>query len=127
MDPFQPFCDTLNRRLFIKQASIGLGAVAMSSAFGSNLMAATSSYQIIPKARRVIFLFMAGAPSQLDLFDYKPGLEKWHGKLLPKEISKGQRVTTMTRGAPVSKNRPAMRWSGSPGSSRQPVRRSKTC
>ena len=98
MDPFQPFCDTLNRRLFIKQASIGLGAVAMSSAFGPNLMATTSSYQITPKAKRVIFLFMAGAPSQLDLFDYKPDLEKWHNKLLPKEISKGQRVTAMTRG-----------------------------
>ena len=40
-----------------------------------------------------LFLFMAGAPSQLDLFDYKPGLEKYHGKPLPKEISKGQRVT----------------------------------
>ena len=98
MDPFQPFCDTLNRRLFIQQASIGLGAVAMSSAFGSNSIAASSSYQITPKAKRAIFLFMAGAPSQLDLFDYKPDLEKWHGKLLPKEISKGQRVTAMTRG-----------------------------
>ena len=50
------------------------------------------------KAKRVIFLFMAGAPSQLDLFDYKPGLEKLHGQSLPPEISRGQRVTTMTRG-----------------------------
>ena len=39
------------------------------------------------KAKRVIFLFMAGAPSQLDLFDYKPNLEKLHAKPLPKEIS----------------------------------------
>ena len=50
------------------------------------------------KRKRVIFLFMAGAPSQLDLFDYKPELEKLHGQDLPAEISQGQRVTAMTRG-----------------------------
>ena len=51
-----------------------------------------------PKARRVIFLFMAGAPSQLDLFDYKPQLEKQFNEPLPKSVSKGQRVTAMTKG-----------------------------
>jgi len=96
----QQFCDLQNRRQFIGQAGIGLGAAAASS-FN---MAQAASAKVPrgchhpPKAKRVIFLFMAGAPSQLDLFDYKPDLEKLHGQPLPKEISKGQRVTTMTRG-----------------------------
>lgn len=71
-------------------------------AVGSSLLQAADSKPVgvhhAPKAKRVIFLFMAGAPSQLDLFDHKPGLEKLHGQPLPKEISNGQRVTTMTRG-----------------------------
>ncbi len=95
---FQQFCDLQNRRQFIKQAGIGLGAAAVSSMAQSTSTAATSGCHHSPKAKRVIFLFMAGAPSQLDLFDYKPGLEKLHGQPLPKEISKGQRVTAMTRG-----------------------------
>ena len=101
-NPFQQFCDLQNRRQFITQAGIGLGAAAVSSL--AQPASAKASAKVPagchhpPKAKRVIFLFMAGAPSQLDLFDYKPGLEKLHGQPLPKEISKGQRVTTMTRG-----------------------------
>ncbi|MCP4195486.1 MAG: DUF1501 domain-containing protein [Planctomycetaceae bacterium] len=95
---FQQFCDLQNRRQFIRQAGIGLGAAAVSNvakraAADSNIM-----QDHTPKAKRVIFLFMAGAPSQLDLFDYKPDLEKLHDQPLPQEISAGQRVTTMTRG-----------------------------
>lgn len=77
---------------------MGLGAAALSSMFNPMLVGSSADFHIKPRAKRVIFLFMAGGPSQLDLFDYKPGLEKLHGKPLPKEISKGQRVTTMTRG-----------------------------
>jgi len=95
---FEKFCDLQNRRQFLVNASMGLGAAAASTMPGA-LEAKTSKGLHHPaKAKRVIFLFMAGAPSQLDLFDYKPDLEKLHGKPLPKEISKGQRVTTMTRG-----------------------------
>jgi hypothetical protein len=50
------------------------------------------------KAKRVIFLFMAGAPSQLDLFDYKPDLHEQFGQALPESVSNGQRVTAMTKG-----------------------------
>ncbi len=96
--PFQQFCDLQNRRQFITQAGIGLGAAAVSSLAQPVSAAAPAGCHHKPKAKRVIFLFMAGAPSQLDLFDYKPDLEKRHGQPLPKEISKGQRVTTMTRG-----------------------------
>jgi hypothetical protein len=95
---FQQFCDLQNRRQFVKQASIGLGAAAVSSMGGTAAAAAAKGMHHKPKAKRVIFLFMAGGPSQLDLFDYKPDIEKLHGQPLPKEISKGQRVTAMTKG-----------------------------
>ncbi len=97
-DSFQQFCDTLNRRQFIKNASMGLGAVALNSMAQPLQASSEPDFQIPSKAKRVIFLFMAGGPSQLDLFDPKPDLESRHGQPLPKEISKGQRVTTMTRG-----------------------------
>ena len=51
-----------------------------------------------PKAKRVIYLFQSGAPSQLDLFDYKPQLAKTHGTDLPDSIRNGQRLTAMTAG-----------------------------
>ena len=97
-DTFERFCDLQNRRQFVTNAGIGLGAAAASAAVSPVAMAAPAGGHHKAKAKRVIFLFMAGAPSQLDLFDYKPKLEKYHGKPLPKEISKGQRVTAMTRG-----------------------------
>lgn len=98
MDAFQSFCDKLNRRQFIKRASIGLGTVALSGMTRPLVASVQPGLHFPAKAKRIIFLFMAGAPSQLDLFDPKPDLEKLHGKDLPPEISKGQRVTTMTRG-----------------------------
>ncbi len=51
-----------------------------------------------PKAKRVIYLFMSGAPSQMDMFDYKPEMGKWFDKDLPDSIRMGQRLTTMTSG-----------------------------
>jgi hypothetical protein len=51
-----------------------------------------------PKAKRVIYLHMVGGPSQMDLFDYKPQMQKWYDKDLPESIRKGQRLTTMTSG-----------------------------
>lgn len=94
---FQQFCDTMNRRQFIQKASIGLGALALGSMAQAEPLRVPNSH-FAPRAKRVIFLFMAGAPSQLDLFDYKPNLEKLHGKPLPSEVSNGQRVTAMTQG-----------------------------
>ena len=95
---FQKFCQLQNRRQFITGAGMGLGVAAMSSLLPSASAAAPKRLHHLPKAKRVIFLFMAGAPSQLDLFDYKPNLEKLRGQPLPKEVSMGQRVTSMTRG-----------------------------
>lgn len=99
MEPsYQPFCDTLNRRQFVQRASIGLGVAALKGSTQPLVAAAKPGMHFPAKAKRVIFLFMAGAPSQLDLFDPKPNLEGLHGEPLPPEISNGQRVTTMTRG-----------------------------
>ena len=95
---YQPFCDALNRRQFLKKASIGLGTAMLGGSMQPLIASAQPGLHFPAKAKRVIFLFMAGAPSQLDLFDYKPDLEKLHLQPLPPSISKGQRVTTMTRG-----------------------------
>ena len=95
---YQRFCDTLNRRQFLKRASIGLGVTSLGSSLSPLVASAEPGIHFPAKAKRVIFLFMAGAPSQLDLFDHKPELERLHGQPLPPEISRGQRVTSMTRG-----------------------------
>lgn len=101
-----------NRRRFLTNTGMGLGTTALASLIsGSNLASASpvdsvanssagvpSGCHFAPKAKRVIFLFMAGAPSQIDLFDYKPELEQQFGKPLPESVSMGQRVTAMTRG-----------------------------
>jgi hypothetical protein len=101
MNLFQQHNDILNRRQFLNTTGMGLGAAAMGSllsqtqgAGGQHVVGAHQE----PKAKRVIFLFMAGAPSQLDLFDYKPELAKRFKEPLPESITQGQRVTAMTKG-----------------------------
>ena len=69
---YQRFCDTLNRRQFLKRASIGLGVTSLGSSLSPLVASAEPGIHFPAKAKRVIFLFMAGAPSQLDLFDHKP-------------------------------------------------------
>src|SRR5437868_10482801 len=95
----------LTRRQLFKNCVSGIGAVALASLMNENLFAAVpsdaSSTVINPlapklphyaaKAKHVIFLHMAGAPSQLDLFDYKPKLIEFHGKPVPEEFIKGER------------------------------------
>lgn len=83
------------RRQFLKTTGMGLGVAALGSLLPQNAAAQTNRG---PRAKHVIFLFMAGAPSQVDLFDYKPELQKQFRKPLPESISQGQRVTAMTRG-----------------------------
>lgn len=95
-----------NRRQFLNRSSMGLGAAVMGNLV-TNLTAqpavAAPKLDSLPhfaaKAKRVIFLFMAGAPSQLDMFDYKPKLAEKFKQPLPENIRGGQRVTAMTRGA----------------------------
>ena len=86
-----------SRRQFLHSSGMGLGAAALGALLPQNQGARFGAHHA-PVAKRVIFLFMAGAPSQLDLFDYKPQLEKLFKEPLPPSISHGQRVTAMTRG-----------------------------
>ncbi len=85
------------RRQFLKTSGMGLGVSALASLLPQNL-AAQAIDGTGARAKHVIFLFMAGAPSQVDLFDYKPDLEKLFKQPLPESVSRGQRVTAMTKG-----------------------------
>ncbi len=100
------FADT--RRGFLKKASLGFGSIALSSmlaptlSFGSNLFENKNPIGGImkgthfpAKAKRVIYLFQSGAPSQLETFDYKPSLAKWHGKEIPPSVQGTQRNSGM--------------------------------
>jgi hypothetical protein len=87
-----------NRRQFLVGSKIGLGAMALS-ALGSSSFAAKPNYDDWPapaKAKRVIYLFQSGAPSQFELFDHKPKLQELQTQELPESIRKGQRLTGMT-------------------------------
>ncbi|MDF1862859.1 MAG: DUF1501 domain-containing protein [Verrucomicrobiales bacterium] len=95
MTPVEKMMMHQGRRQFLKTSGTGIGLTALGSLLPQNLQAQINH---APKAKHVIFLFMAGAPSQLDLFDYKPELRKQFRKPLPESISQGQRVTAMTRG-----------------------------
>ncbi|MBM3810074.1 MAG: DUF1501 domain-containing protein [Acidimicrobiia bacterium] len=89
----------LTRRHFFSRSSTGLGIAALSSLLSRDAQAAAGLPGLphfAPKAKRVIYLFQHGAPSQLDLFDYKPSLAKLRGTDLPDSIRKGQRLTGMT-------------------------------
>ena len=94
----------LNRRKFLSKLSLGIGSVALGSLLIPDLFSGKSEEdlmvtglpQFAPKAKRVIYLFQNGAPSQLDLFDYKPKLQEMFGQDLPASIRQGQRLTGMT-------------------------------
>ncbi len=90
-----------SRRWFLQQCGVGLGAIALRDLMASeNAIAADSSRDPLAarpshfpaRAKNVIFLFMAGAPSHLELFDYKPQLAKFDGTLPPAELLKGYRA-----------------------------------
>jgi len=94
----------VNRRHFLGKLSMGIGSVALGSLLipdlfdgGENESAILSGLpQFAPKAKRIIYLFQNGAPSQLESFDYKPLLNQMAGKDLPESIRNGQRLTGMT-------------------------------
>ncbi len=87
----------LTRRHFFSRTATGLGAAALGSLLGQELTGQELKLpHFAPKAKRVIFLFQHGAPSQLDMFDYKPALENRRGLELPDSVRMGQRLTGMT-------------------------------
>ena len=90
---------SLARRQFLKTSGMGLGTAVLGALLARNGRARDAiATAEPPRAKRVIFLFMAGAPSQIDMFDYKPHLEKRFKQPLPPSVSMGQRVTAMTKG-----------------------------
>jgi hypothetical protein len=99
VDPVEQARLLMTRRHFFGRSSVGLGAAALSTLLGGPAEAATGLPGLPnfpPTAKRVIYLFQHGAPSQLDLFDYKPNLLERRGTELPDSIRQGQRLTGMT-------------------------------
>ena len=93
----------ITRRWFLQECGVGLGAIALGHLLRQGGWAASPSEQLLnplapkephyaPKAKHVIFLFMAGAPSHLEMFDYKPQLAKYDGTLPPAELIEGYRA-----------------------------------
>ncbi|MCA9142698.1 MAG: DUF1501 domain-containing protein [Planctomycetales bacterium] len=89
--------NNVTRRAFIGHT--GIGVAALASLLDPKLLANDQSVpHFAPTAKRVIFLHQTGAPSQLDLYDVKPELSRWHGQELPQSVRGGQRLTTLTAG-----------------------------
>ncbi|MEX0717810.1 MAG: DUF1501 domain-containing protein [Planctomycetaceae bacterium] len=114
MDPLREYFAAQTRRQFFGHAGYGIGSAALASLMppGSAIAADAAANSITapapgglpglphfaPKAKRAIYLFMSGAPSQIDTFDHKPKMADWFDKELPESIRQGQRLTTMTSG-----------------------------
>src|SRR5258706_9729522 len=111
MSPFHQHLQ--NRRHFFKSTGLAVGRIALAGLMAPELARAALAAgtngprahpalpglpHFAPKAKRLIYLFMNGAPSQIDLLDYKPNLGKIYDTDLPESIRMGQRLTTMTSG-----------------------------
>ena len=108
MHPVQEQLQFMTRRHFFQHAGLGLGVPALASLLGADrALAAPQEAQTgglaavphrRPTAKRAIWLFLAGAPAQIDTFDYKPKMDAFYDKDLPESVRLGQRLTTMTSG-----------------------------
>ncbi len=97
--PVDQYISLETRRQFFGKTGKGLGAAVLAALLGRGADSRGSTPgtgAFTPRAKRVIWLFMAGAPSQLDTFDYKPEMADWFNKDLPESVRRGQRLTTMT-------------------------------
>ncbi|MEO7297032.1 MAG: DUF1501 domain-containing protein, partial [Verrucomicrobiota bacterium] len=132
MNPLTEHLQLLNRRHFFKKTGLAVGKIALANLmFPEALRAATSPKistlshpalpglpHFAPKAKRLIYLFMNGGPSQIDLLDHKPGLGKIFDTDLPESIRMGQRLTTMTSGQsrfPIAPSKYAFKQYGKSG------------
>ncbi len=113
MNPLTDNRRHITRRALFGRTAAGIGTAALAHLFSNDLASAALGSpttapsdaargaladlpHFAPKAKRVIYLFQNGAPSHVDLFDYKPKLKEWHGKEIPPEIGEGKRFSTMT-------------------------------
>jgi hypothetical protein len=140
MDPMSQHLLNMTRRHFFKKGAYGLGTAALASLLGSAASRALASPassassgvfagsspigglpdlpHFAPKAKRAIYLFMSGAPSQMDMFDYKPAMNDWFNKDLPDSVRGNQRLTTMTSGQtrfPIAPSKYAFQQCGKSG------------
>lgn len=97
MNPIEHSWKLATRRQFFRKSGVGIGAGALASLMGTSSSSALGLHHA-PKAKRVIYLFQSGAPSQMDLWDYKPNLLNQRGVELPASVRMGQRLTGMTAG-----------------------------
>src|SRR5437879_5579990 len=92
---------TAARRAFLKDTACGLGSLALASLLDPSLLRAAPSRGVVqprhvaPKVTRVIFLYMAGGPSHLETFDYKPQLARMDGQPMPDSFTKGQPIAQL--------------------------------
>ena len=105
MNTVQDYITLETRRQFFRKSAAGLGGAALASLLGQDSVLGAAgaastggTFHHTPKAKRAIYLFMSGAPSQIDLWDHKPKMDALYDKDLPPEIRNGQRLTTMTSG-----------------------------
>jgi hypothetical protein len=101
MNPRDEYKLLLTRRQFFARSSLGIGMAALASLLSESGLAQGSEAKpgaphFAPRAKRVIYLFQAGGPSQLELFDHKPQLARLRGENLPESVRMGQRLTGMT-------------------------------
>src|SRR5258706_6043480 len=107
MKPFDDSGLALTRRHFFGKSATGIGLAALAELFGKELRAENAPGakthgglpglpHFAPKAKRVIYLFQSGGPSQMELFDYNPRLQEFQGQDLPESVRKGQRLTGMS-------------------------------
>ncbi len=108
MNPLIESAQLLTRRHFCGRTATGIGTAALAALLNAGTVKARAGASALPvgqrlphfapRAKRVIYLFMAGGPSQMDLLDYKPQLRRLHGSELPESVRHGQRLTGMTSG-----------------------------
>ena len=119
MDPIKEYLKLETRRQFFGKCASGLGGAALATLLPNAVVNALDLSvspdkrdgqakprfgglpelpHFAPKAKRAVYLFMSGAPSQLDLYDYKPNMGEWFDTDLPESVRMGQRLTTMTSG-----------------------------
>src|SRR5215475_4618288 len=113
MNPLTDNRRHITRRALFAKTATGIGTAALAYLFNQEIFAASTTDptsqpvrigglaglpHFPPKAKRVVYMFQNGAPSHVDLFDYKPKLKEWHGKEIPPEIQGGKRLSTMTSG-----------------------------
>src|SRR3954453_3244595 len=96
------FMQSMTRRHFFGHSALALGRAALASLLSREQHASAQGLaglpHFAPKAKRAIYLFMNGGPSQMDLWDYKPKMNQLFDKDLPDSVRRGQRLTTMTSG-----------------------------